>query len=118
MPPLAAADVTVTVAERWYAGTKLCTRGSLSFGDGAKTYPAGGVPLPAASQFGFVRAIDDLIITGVNGLASDYQVRYDRANHKLQLFEEESVAAGGPLPEADGAEAPAARTYFFEAIGE
>lgn len=117
MPALTANDITVTVDQRWISGVKRHVKGRITFGDGSLTYPTGGIPLPAKDKFGFVRQIDDITITGVNGLTTDYVASYDRANHKLQLFEEESTAAGGPLPEADTAEAPAARTYYFEAVG-
>ena len=58
-----------------------------------------------------------LELHGLNGLTTDYMTRYDPDNNKLLLYEEEATAAGGPLLEADTAEAPAARTYSFVATG-
>ena len=117
MAALVAADVTVAVTSRANMGNKKLVFGTLKFGDGAKTYPTGGVPLPAKSKFGFVNVIDALLFMGVNGLTEDYLKGYDKTNHTLQLFEEESTAAGGSLPECDTSEAPADRTYYFMAVG-
>lgn len=118
MVALAAADVTVTVTTRKRGGSGLKIHfGTLAFGDGALTYPTAGVPLPAFGNFGFVRNIEDIQVTGVNGLTTDYHTQYDKTNNTLLLYEEEAVAAGGPLLEADTAEAPAARTYSFVAWG-
>lgn len=118
MVALASTDVTVTVTERKRGGSGVKIHfGTLAFGDGALTYPTAGVPMPAASSFGFDREIKDISITGINGLTTEYHTRYDKTNNKLLLYEEEAVAAGGPLLEADTAEAPAARTYNFVAWG-
>lgn len=117
MPALAASNVTVTVSERWIEGGKRHSRGTIAFGDGALTYPTAGVPLPAIGIFGFVRNMDTLEIFGNNARTTDYMTRYNKAAHALLLYEEEAAAAGGPLLEADTAEAPAARTYDFHAIG-
>jgi hypothetical protein len=117
MAAIAAADVTVTVTEKWRAGKKYWSRGTLAFGNGSATYSTAGIPLPAIGTFGFSTVMDTLQIFGLNARTTDYAVRWNKADHKLQLFEEEAVAAGGPLPECDVAEAPAARTYDFLASG-
>lgn len=119
MAAFAATDVTVVASREnaWLAGTRRFQRGTITFGDGALTYPTGGIPLPAKEKFGFGRALESLTIFGLNGLTANYVYAYDPTNHKLQLFEEEAVAAGGPLLEADTAEAPAARTLSYLAVG-
>lgn len=119
MPALAAANVTVVITDRTISGSppKRHVHGTLAFGDGALTYPTAGVPLPAISAFGFERNMDKLEIFGINERTTDYLVRYGPANRTLLLYEEEAAAAGGPLLEADTAEAPAARTYSFYATG-
>ena len=117
MAALASSDVTVTITQRWREGKKRKTRGTLAFGDGSKTYPTAGVPLPAIASFGMQRQLDSLVIFGVNERTSDYVLRYGPANRTLLMYEEEAVAAGGPLLECDTSEAPAARTYSFEASG-
>lgn len=119
MPALVATDVTVTIQSQVISNRKRYVMGTIAFGDGALTYPTAGVPLPANSAFGMIRDIDVLLIDGQTSTAptSAYLVRYNKADHKLQLFEEEAVAAGGPLLEADTSEAPAAITYNFMAVG-
>jgi len=117
MPAFVATDITVVVQEQSIVGKKKLNRVNITFGDAALTYPTGGIPMPGFAAFGMIRNLEDIVITGVNGLTTDYMTKYDRVNNKLQLFEEEAAAAGGPLLEADAAEAPAARTYFAQAIG-
>lgn len=119
MPALTAADVTVTVDRRDIArqGRMRESYGTLTFGDGALTYPTGGIPLPEIGKFGFKRRLQALQVLGVNERTTDYQVRYGPASRTLLLYEEEAAAAGGPLLECDVSEAPLARTYSFVARG-
>ena len=119
MAALTAASWSLTVSEKRISGGKRHVYGTLALA-GTDTYPDGGVPLPTKDKFGFVRQIDTLHLFGVDataGTTSDYMTRYDKTNHKLFLYEEEAVAAGGPLLECDTAEVPGARTYNFHAIG-
>lgn len=119
MGALAKTDLTVVVTEKWINGRKKHVRGTLAIA-GTNTYPDGGIPMPDLEKFGFVRQLDVFAVFGVNataGTVADYMVRYDKANHKLLMFEEEGTAAGGPLLECDTSEVPGARTYNFEAIG-
>lgn len=117
MPALAASDLTVTVLDQNIVGRKRHIRGTLTFGDGALTYPTGGIPLPGFAAFGFIRNLETLEIYGVNERTTDYMTRYGPTNNTLLLYDEEAVAAGGPLLEALTSEAPAARTYHFRATG-
>ena len=121
MAALAAANVTTVISERvvFCSGSKLArkVRGTIAFGDGALTYPTAGVPLPSRAALGFTRNIDSMTFFSVNERTTDYHLRYGPANHTLLMYEEEAVAAGGPLLECDTSEAPAARTYGFEAWG-
>lgn len=117
MTALAAADVTVTITDQVIVGKKRLVSGTLAFGNGSLTYTTTGVAMPAISAFGMLRQLDHLVITGVNGLTTDYMVRYNKAAHALLMYEEEASAAGGPLLECDTSEAPLARTYDFLAIG-
>lgn len=89
MPALQSSDVTVTVSNRnkdiahGRVGKNL-TLASVQFGDGAKTYPTGGVPLPAMSQFGYQRAIDFVSIQEPVG--NGFQYKYDEDDHKIKIF--------------------------------
>lgn len=119
MAAFASSDVAVAVNREdinYEGRTKrvICT---ITFGDGALTYPTGGIPMPGFASFGLVRNITDIHITGNNARTTDYVYRYDRTNNKLLLYEEEAAAAGGPLLECDTSEAPAARTLNAEVVG-
>jgi len=131
MGALVATDITVTVTERWRSGRKHYSRGTLAIsGASDETYPNGGIPLPAIGAFGMYQYLDALVFFGVDattGTVADYLARWDKANHKLFLFEEEGAAAGGPLLECDTSEVPGLstgasggvgpRTYNFLAVG-
>lgn len=121
MAALTAADFTTVISERVVicGGSKLLrrVRGTIAFGDGAKTYSTAGVPLPSRATLGFTRNINTIDFYGLNERTTDYHLRYGPANHTLLMYEEEAVAAGGPLLECDTSEAPAARTYSFVAEG-
>jgi hypothetical protein len=84
MAALTANDVTVTILDR--DATRRGRRINLvqlGFGDGAKTYPSTGVPLPAKEKLGMVQKILRLIITEkpVNG----YDYLYDKTNHSIRI---------------------------------
>lgn len=116
MTALVATDVTVAITKRERWGKKHVVYGTLAFGDGALTYPTGGVPLPTIDKFGMQRNLDSLEIFAVNERTSDWVVKYGPASHTLLMYEEshEGVTA---LPEANTGEAPAARTYSWIATG-
>lgn len=82
MADLAATDVTVAL-DRYKFGKARMSYANLAFGDGAKTYPFGGIPLPAAGSLG-INAINDIEI-----ISPDYDGtiwRYDKTNHKLKAY--------------------------------
>lgn len=58
---------------------------SLALGDGAATYPAGGIDIPL-SQLGLRMSVDAVSIMG--DAASTRMVKYDRANRKLRIYVE------------------------------
>jgi hypothetical protein len=119
MAALTAASWTVTINGRSISNKLRTVWGTLLLA-GTDTYPNGGIPLPVIGNLGFVRNMDGIIIFGVDptaGTVADYVYRYDATNHKLFLYEEEGVAAGGPLLEADTAEVPGVRTLDFQAFG-
>jgi|SRR6266850_8015033 len=118
MVALVAGDITVTVNERRIAGSnkKRRNRVTITYGDGAKTYPAGGIPLPAASGFGMTRQID--YVTLVDPMAGDgFVYKYDSVNNKIRIYAETTVATNAALLEATAAFAPAATTLVGEAVG-
>lgn len=120
MAALTAASFTLAFAPKydmWIEGGVKNVRGTIAFGNGVDTYVTTGIPMPAIGAFGFKTTMRTFEIFGIGGNTSDYLIRYNPATHRLLLYEEEAAAAGGPLLEADAAEAPAARTYTFLAQG-
>lgn len=85
MVDLVAANVTVTVNERTIVGKKRRNRVTVAFGDGALTYPSGGVPMPAAANFGMIRNLDFLTLFDEDD-ASGIVWKYDRTNNKLRGY--------------------------------
>lgn len=99
MADLAATNVTVTVnlKDKLTSGKKHRIQGTLTFGDGALTYPAGGVPLPAFGTFGMKRNLDMLILTdGASG--NGLLWKYDVTNNKLRGYW--PTGGGGTAPTA------------------
>jgi hypothetical protein len=81
MANIAASDITVTpVSLRRSEDARRIGVFTLAFGDGALTYPAGGVPITKA-VFGCPNIIESLTIfdSGTSG----YKWSYDRVNEKL-----------------------------------
>lgn len=124
MPDLTAADVTISLSSRnieHRPGMLRRVYPDLTFGDGAKTYPTGGVPLPAKEQFGFKKEITfGLVEQGPT--INAYVYKYDRTNHKLRIFQ-----GGSPtnpptqtalIELAGGSATPAAATLRMKFIGE
>jgi hypothetical protein len=114
MAAFVAGDVVVSITEMIRIGKKKKHFGTMTLG-GGPTYPTSGIPLPPVANFGFVSQIDSLHVFGVNALTAEYQYRYSKAAHKLLVYE--NAATTGPFPEADIAEAPAARVLNWEAWG-
>lgn len=85
MPALAASNVTVTVEERAIVGRQRRNRVKIAFGDGALTYPAGGVPMPAAANFGLVRNLDYVMLSDADD-GSGIVWKYDKENSKLRGY--------------------------------
>jgi len=86
MAAITAADITVTLnledVDR-SPDVGIRTFPMIVFGDGALTYPALGIPMPAIGKFGFHFAIKRAYIEQP---ANGYIYSFDRANHKLRIF--------------------------------
>jgi hypothetical protein len=88
MGAAAATDVTVTITPqgRNIAGVavgKNFTLATIAFGDGAITYPAGGVPMPAIGTFGYHKIIDRIMLEQPS---DGFVYKYDRANRKIRIW--------------------------------
>jgi hypothetical protein len=98
MVALAATNVTVTISQRNVEDRPGLLRhvvADLTFGTGALTYPAGGVPLPAIGQFGFRKAIAiGLVEPPTDEL---YHWVYDRTNHTLMATGVSELSGHAPV---------------------
>lgn len=86
MADIAAADVTyaeVAGSAKHDAAMRRSAVFTVTFGDGALTYPTGGIPL-TKGKLGCPVNIDELIV--MDKAASGYEVAFDLANGKIRLF--------------------------------
>lgn len=109
MADIAASDVTVTVVRRSIEGKSRRNRVTIAFGDNTLTYPAGGVPMPAADKFGLKRNLEFLNIYDQDDSVGHFW-KYDATNNKLRCYVQGVVvgAAGSqtlddfPITAGDG----------------
>jgi|SRR6185437_9320336 len=123
MPNLASSDVTLTVDAATKAigekNRRICNV-TLAFGDGAKTYPANGVPLPAKGNFGMPRGnIESLDIFDAGGSLAI--LSYDKTHHTIRMVHPTQQTAGtgnrDGVEYASGTDAVAAQTLKARVVG-
>ena len=85
MADLASTDVTITVVQARRTERARQNRVKIQFGDGALTYPTGGVPLPAFGNFGLKKSLEYLILFDEND-ATGIVWKYDYDNKKLRGY--------------------------------
>jgi hypothetical protein len=117
MPDIAATDVTYTRDYETFGNNSRRQHGiTVAFGDGALTYPAGGVPLTLAN-LGFHTTVEKFVIEdGAN--ASGIVWKIDKTNLKLRGYEKAATPDTGDVDAAlveldSGTDAPAAQTVKF-----
>lgn len=119
MADLTASDVTVTVVDRWRVGKKMYSKVTIAYGDGALTYPTGGVPMPGSASFGLPYSMDSLLLE--NDSVGAILYGWDRtANTILTYFPTQQTAGAGDRAGVEytgGTTAPAATTLTAIAIG-
>jgi hypothetical protein len=82
---IAASDVTITVEKKSIEGKQKRNRVKIAFGNGALTYPAGGIPMPAFGKFGMKRDLAFLTVFDEdNGTGLHW--KYDKVNKKLRCY--------------------------------
>jgi len=90
---------------------------TVAFGDGAKTYPAGGIPLSGLSAAGFPNQILAIELVD-DGSANGYLYKIDLANKKLRIYQGDNAnAAAAPGVELTGSAAPAATSLTVSVTG-
>ena len=115
MADIASGDVTYAILkQRRNASSQNSNLVRLSFGDGALTYPAGGIPINIG-KLGCPTNVESLSVVdqGVSG----YKFQYDQSAKKLVVMHGDyDPAAVGPLVEASTV-AIAAQVIEVEVIG-
>lgn len=114
MADLAATDVTVAIVHKDLTQRRRLNLVTITLGDGSKTIPAGGVPLPALSKFGIH---SDLQLFFTNANVCGLPVDYDKTNHKLVYWMGNYDASDGPLIAATG-QTPASHVLRALAYGK
>lgn len=117
MPDIATSDVTYTLLRSDIEDKYRKTVVSVAFGDGALTYPAGGVPLESDKM----GAPNEVRSVSLHDAASSngFVYKYDSANNKLRIYQgDNDGGADGPLVElAGGVATPAAATLELQVEG-
>jgi len=119
MADIAATDVTYAVVnqhQQKVVDGRREGKFSLVFGDGALTYPTGGVPI-TKGNLGCPNVIESFIMEGTG--ANGFIYKYDQANEKIRIYQGDNDAgADGPLVElAGGSATPAAATLYAIVTG-
>lgn len=74
----------------------------VTFGDGALTYPAGGVPLPSIGTFGFKRQVQFGLVQ--QPVSNGFLYKYDPDSHKVKIHTQGVVTgATAAAANTDGA---------------
>ncbi len=111
MANIASSDITVTLVNRDCVGGSLKKRNvvKLVFGDGALTYPAGGVPI-SKGNLGCPNVIESLIVFDKS--TSGYAWSYDKANEKLVAIQNAAHAHDVLLKGGQAAAGTAAAAWY------
>lgn len=118
MADLASGDVTYTFVDKEIQKSNFRKNlVTLAFGDGAKTYPAGGVPL-LKGKLGCPNTVRELYLIDADA-SNGFVYKVDLANLKLRIYQgDNNNAADAALIElVGGAATPAAATLKVCAIG-
>lgn len=115
MADIAAGDVTYSlVNKRIGLRGRRCNRVALSFGDGALTVPANGIPI-TKGKLGCPNDVESMVVVD-KGL-SGYFFQYDQSAEKLVvMYGDNNNASDGPMIEASTV-AIAAQAIEVEVIG-
>jgi len=110
MADLTAADITVSVQprhKRLVHGLRTVIA-TVSGGDGAKKYPANGIPLPALGKFGLH---SEIAFAGIQQPVDGQKWCFDDAHYSLRIFQSAAqtgeAAPAAPLVELGNVAVPA-----------
>lgn len=103
MADLTSANVVITPQTNGMGNSKYRIEGNkrkvvckVVFGNGALTYPANGVPMPAATSFGMYRNLDTLSILDQSN-ADGIVWKWDYANKKLRGYYSAATTTGAAV---------------------
>lgn len=116
MADIAASDVVYTLINREIDGGKGRRENIVDvvFGDGALTYPAGGIPLLKAN-LGQPNDLEELFFIDPSS-GDGFIYKYDESAEKVRIYKEADLTAA--LTElTSGVDTPAATTLRVKAIG-
>lgn len=118
MADIAAADVTYAlVKQRKEDSSNKVVNLTVTFGNGALTYPSGGIPLTAAKM----GCPNQILSVMLNSPASSngFVYKYDLTNNKIRIYQgDNDNVADAPLIELVASTAtPAAATLALEVTG-
>ena len=83
MPDITASDVTVTIDRKGIIARQKIHVATIVFGDGALTYPAGGIPV-SDDALGFLRSTDSLQIQESD--ANGFRYEYDKSAKTIRIL--------------------------------
>lgn len=109
MANIVAADVTYTLIKKRVYRSRKHNLIKLVFGDGALTYPAGGIPL-SKGNLGCPNDVESLSI--VDQGTSGYKFSYDRTNNKLVVTQNAAHAHNLLIKGGQAAASTAATAYY------
>lgn len=118
MADIASTDVTYTLIDQRIQDSGLRHRQiKIEFGDGALTYPAGGVPLLNGSLGVPNNNVSTILYDTEDG--DGFVYKYDRDNNKVRIYQgDNNNAADAPLIElVSGVATPTAADLFAEVKG-
>lgn len=117
MADIASTDVTYTLLEEGIVDSRRRNLVQAAFGDGALTYPTGGVPLDKA-KMGVAVHIENLSFMDA-GNANGFVYKYDRENEKVRIYQgDNDNASDAALIELVGGSAtPSSATIIMEVVG-
>lgn len=99
MAAIGASNVTYTVQgrssspQKEESGFKVANV-RIAFGNGALTYPTGGIPLSGLSSWGFPHLIDSVVLAD-DANADGYVYKWDRTNNKLLMYHSAGFTPAG-----------------------
>ena len=118
MADIASANVTYAlVKQRKEDSSNKVISLTATFGDGALTYPSGGIPLDK-NKMGCPNTILSVMLNNPSS-GDGYLYKYDLANNKIRIYQgDNNNASDAPLIELIAATAtPAATTLTLEVTG-